>query len=138
MEPSLFLAKERPPAAGEAEAALGGAAPLWVELEAAFAARFHTTGSWAWSGKQYGWSHRLSQGKRALVYLTPCAGFVRASFALGERAVAAAAASGLPSGLAALIEQAPAFPEGRAVRIEVRDSAMVPHLMRIAELKLAG
>jgi len=116
---------------------LGGAAALWEALRAAVAAAYPPLdAAWVWGGAPYGWSLRLKQRKRAVLYLTPCRGSFRAALALGEKAAGAAAAAGLPARLLDAIAAAPRFPEGRAVRLEVRDERDVADTLAVAALKM--
>jgi hypothetical protein len=70
--------------------------------------------------------------------MTPCRGYFRASLALGEKAAAAARAARLPAALLHRIENAPRFPEGRAVRLEVRSSRDLPGIAKIAAIRMAS
>jgi hypothetical protein len=70
--------------------------------------------------------------------MTPCDGFFLASFVLGERAVQAAHAQGLPTVLLAQIDAAKKYAEGRGVRVEVRTQADLRGLVELAAIKAAG
>jgi hypothetical protein len=67
--------------------------------------------------------------------MTPQTGKFLASFALGEKAVAAAKLIKLSSDLLATIEAAPRYAEGRGVRIEVSSKRQVPDLAILARIK---
>ena len=138
MAASAFDDKARPPGASEVARVLGETAPLWTELRAWTAERFAPlTEEWVYGGARYGWSLRLKQKKRAVLYLTPGAGFFRASLALGEKAAAAATLAGLPATVLRLIEEAPRYPEGRAFRLEVKNARQRRWVEKVAELKMA-
>jgi hypothetical protein len=92
---------------------------------------------WQFAGKAFGWSLRLRQGKRVLVYMLPCPSFFLASFALGEKACRAARSAGLPEPLLAVLDAAPKYAEGRGVRIPVRTRKDVDGVVRLAALKAA-
>jgi hypothetical protein len=72
----------------------------------------------------------LRLGKRRIVYLAPREGWFLASFALGDRAVAALKAAGLP------VELGKRYAEGTAVRLEVRKAADVTLVKKVAVIKL--
>jgi len=77
---------------------------------------------------------RLSLKKRNIVYLGPREKWFLAAFALSDKAVAAARKSALPAEVLQNIAQAKRYPEGAAVRIEVRkpqDAAIVKTLAKI-------
>jgi hypothetical protein len=59
-------------------------------------------------------------------------------FALGEKAVRAAHAIPLDGSVLALIDEAPRYPEGRGVRIEVRTKKDIETVKRLAAVKMAN
>ncbi|MGC1449019.1 MAG: DUF3788 family protein [Candidatus Sulfotelmatobacter sp.] len=83
-----------------------------------------------------GWSLRLQSKKRNIVYLSPGAGCFLASFALGDKAVAAARTSALPSDIVKIIDEAKRYPEGTAVRIEVHDATDASIVKTLARIKI--
>jgi hypothetical protein len=138
MATSIFDDKASPPVDDAVRAVLGAAAPLWSELRAAIAeAHAPLDSEWVWGGKPYGWSLRLRQKKRAVLYLTPCSGYFRAAFAIGGKAADAAPAARLARHVLRAIADAPRFAEGRAVRLEVRSAADVADVVAVAALKMS-
>jgi hypothetical protein len=128
--------RARPPGEKELAATLGRAAAAWRDLRT----RVENTCApiepeWGFST---GWSLRLKRGKRVLVYMLPCEGHFLASFALGEKAVAAATAARLPAAVLATVEAAPRYAEGRGVRFEVRTAAQVKHIAALVAIKHAN
>ncbi len=134
-----FAGGAKPPTPTELAGALGRAGALWDNLKRRIAATHAPIDEqWVSSGRNHPWALRLRQKKRAVVYLTPQPGWLCASFALGEKAVAAAGQAGLPPAVIELIDRAPKFAEGRAVRIEVRGAADVAIVAKLAEIKMAN
>ena len=80
---------------------------------------------------------KLKHGKRTILYLAPCHGSFRALFILGPKAVAAAPAAKLSKSLLKLIDEAPRYPEGTGVRLEVKSRKYLPAIRKLAALKLA-
>lgn len=118
---SAFADKANPPQDVELAQTLGRSSLHWRAIvEATLPDRASLDASWVYSGAAWGWSLRLSRRKRNLVYLTPREKHFIAGFALGERAVKAARAAGLPEAILGVIRDAKKYAEGRAVRIEVR------------------
>ena len=138
MATSAFDDRTAAPTEDAVRDVLGDATSLWNALRAEVAAAYPPLDSeWVWGGKPYGWSLRLRRKKRAVLYMTPCAGRFRASLALGEKAAGAAPAAGLAAHLLRAIDEAPRFAEGRALRLEVRDSADVADVLAAAALKMS-
>jgi hypothetical protein len=92
--------------------------------------------SWGFAGTAWGWSLRLRQKKRTIMYLTPCKGYFIAGFALGEKAVRAAKEAGFDESTLSLIDSARKYAEGRAVRIEVRRKRDRDQVIKIAAIKM--
>ncbi|MBZ5507255.1 MAG: DUF3788 domain-containing protein [Acidobacteriia bacterium] len=114
--------------------ALGPAKKLWSQLLADLTADGIDVQEWGSSSKKLGWSLRLKHGDRIIVYLAPCQGCFRASFALGDKAVQAARQSGLPAPVIKIINEAKRYAEGTGLRLDVKtakDAAVVKKLARI-------
>jgi hypothetical protein len=80
---------------------------------------------------------KVIDGKRTLYYVRPERGSVLVSFLLGRRACEAALAGHLPPDLRAAIRSGKQFPEGRAVRLEVRRLADVAAVEALLAVKVA-
>ncbi len=136
---SAFDDPSRAPRADEVAEVLGATADLWDELRKRVASRFDAISeTWGCSGKSTGWGLRLKRLDRAVCYLVPRDGYFLASFALGEKAVAAARASGLPRRVLKVIDDAPRYAEGRGVRLEVRSVGDVAAAETLAAVKMAN
>ena len=132
-----FLDKAAPPDAKALHAALGRASGRWTELHDEVASRFAPTAEkWSYGGKAYGWSLQIRRAKKTVLYMIPCRGSFLASMAFGESACAAAKTSGLAPELLTLIAAAPVFPEGRAVKLEVRNQDDVANVVRLAAIRM--
>lgn len=129
-----------PPAKRELEDLLGRASALWASLQADLSSEFGPLAErWSFSGKTRHWLLQLKQTKkqRTVLYLTPARGYFLAAFALGEKACQAARASGLPAAVLEIIDRAPRYPEGRGVRIEVRNRQDLQNVKQLATIKMA-
>ena len=74
---------------------------------------------------------------RNIVYLGPCRGAFRMAFVLGDKAVAAARQSDLPQSMIKIINEAKRYPEGTAVRIEIKKAKDIETVTKLAGIKLA-
>ena len=130
---SAFEEKARHPTDDQLRTVLGKAYQSWVELIDSIGERIDpATTVWKFST---GWSLRVLHKDRVIVYLTPQQNQFLASFALGEKAVAAARAAKLSAAVLKVIDDAPRYAEGRGVRIPVRSSRQVTALARLAQIK---
>jgi hypothetical protein len=139
MAPNAFIGKAKRPTDGELQAALGPAKPVWDRLIADLAVEQSVTNQeWKCYSAKAGWSLRLMQGTRTIVWLAPCVGCFRVAFVLGDKAVKAAREARLPASTLRLIEQAPKYPEGTGVRFEIKGAREIPVLKKLAAIKLAN
>jgi len=137
---SAFLGKTERPGDAELAAALGETASLWKEFIDWMANEMGATGQ-EWKGicvKKYGWSLRLKQKNRNIVYLGPGKGCFMASFVLSDKAVRAAKAARLPRAVAQAIAAAPRYPEGTGLRVVVHQPAEMAAIRKLAAIKIAN
>jgi len=131
--------KAREPTDTDVAEVLADASRLWIDLKDLMASQFDPLAEdWTFSGKKWGWSLRLKQKKRAVLYMTPSTGFFYVGFALGEKAVAAAHKGDLPQNLLEIIDNSQKYAEGRAVRLEVRSSEDLENVVNVATIKMAN
>lgn len=136
---SAFDDKSRQPGADEVAAMLRRTSVHWCDLIEHISAEFPPLEkTWGFGGAKWGWSLRLKQKKRTVLYMTPCKGYFLVGFALGEKAVKAAHASRLSATVLAAIDGAPKYAEGRGVRLEVRNKTAREQVKRVAAIKMAN
>ena len=137
MSPSVFLDRGTPPTPADLEAALGEAMNLWTELQARLGSSFAPLEEhWSYSGKAYGWLLQLKHKKKTVVNLVPCQGYFVASLALNEKGCEAARRSGLSESALDVVRKAPKYPEGRAVRIEVRGKSDLANVEKLVSVRM--
>ena len=138
MAPIVFADKAAPPTERALAENLGKTHELWDEI-AAYVRNEHgsATPEWKFPGAKYGWSFRVKDAKRNLIYMTPDDGFFRVAFALGDKAVAAVEASSLPEPIKEQLRAATRYVEGRGLRLEVRGKRDVAAVKKLVDIKLA-
>jgi len=135
--PNAFIGKSERPTDTELATALGASAPLWNSLIHDVAADFGAIIE-EWKGvypSKYGWTLRLRQKGRNIVYLSPCTGCFRVAFVLGDKAVQAARKAKLPEAVAQALATAPHYPEGTGLRLMVNRSSDLPAIRKLAQIK---
>lgn len=137
MTENAFIGKLEKPTPKELATALGSAKALWDRTVGELAHDFGVTEQeWNSYSPKAGWSLRLKHKKRVIVYLGPCQGSFRVAFVLGEKALKSAEHIKLPVRIADTLHEAKHYPEGYAVRFEVRALADIDAVKKIALAKL--
>lgn len=122
-----------PPTGEELTATLGPTKPHWD----AIVSEFSTTQEWKRYSAKAGWSFRLFQGKRTIIWLSPREGWFQAGIILGDKAIEAARQTRLSASLRKIIDESPRYPEGTGVRIEVRTTRDLASVRKLAAIKIA-
>ena len=135
MSPNAFIGRTKPPTDDELSTELGAARTLWDELLTELALPIQEWNSYS---PKAGWSLKLKLKKRTIVYLAPCRGSFRVAFVLGDKAVEAARQSKLPKAVMKIIDEAPRYPEGTGVRLEIAARKDLAAVKKLAEVKLAS
>lgn len=135
---SAFADKRQPPTENDLKRVLGKSFSAWLRLIQLVSDRIAPISQvWGFTSASTGWGLRLKCKDRVILYLTPGEGHFLVSFALGQRAIAAAQTRKLPVALLKAIDSAPRYPEGRGLRLEVRHTREVAALATLAEIKNA-
>jgi hypothetical protein len=136
MSLSAFSDRSHQPTDADLVRVLGRARPSWERLlELAGERLGPIEPQWGFSSASTGWGLRLRRKDRVIFYMTPGEGRFLVSFALGERAVAAAREHRLPKAVLDAIEAAPRYAEGRGVRLEVGNARLLPAIVALALIK---
>lgn len=136
---SAFDDKSNKPRAEDLKRMLGRTSAHWDELTSHIAAKLAPLDeTWMFSGTAWGWSLRLKQKKRTVLYMTPCKRHFLVGFVLGEKAVKAAHESSLPDAVLTAIDGAKKYVEGRAVRLEIRKKSDLQVAKKLAAIKMAN
>jgi hypothetical protein len=137
MDTSIFMDKARIPDDLMLREALSDLHPVWMEIrDYAFRKYPNALEEWNSPGKNYGWSFRIKDKKRAIIYLLPRDKYFMVAFVFGEKATTEALASGINGEIKTTIESARVYAEGRGFRIEVRDMILVEDIKTLIDIKL--
>lgn len=134
--PNAFIGRKTPPSSKDVVAKLGPSATAWRELIQWLEEQGIECKEWKSISPRYGWSFRPALRTRTVLYLGPCDGCFRASFVLGDKAVAAARASDLPKTVLNEIAQARRYAEGTGIRLMVHRPEDLAAIRKLVEIKL--
>jgi hypothetical protein len=137
MDTSIFSNKDEKPDDFLLSGALSGLFSQWMELRDYVLEVYPAAiEEWSFSGPKYGWSFRIKDKKRAIVYLLPRDGFFLAALVFGEKATAGARNSEISPDIIQIIETARVYAEGRGFRIEVKNGNSLNDIKKLIDIKL--
>jgi hypothetical protein len=134
---SVFEDKSSPPTAEMVKDAIGIKYEDWKAI-IAFVMNNHKGCEeiWNFAGKAFGWSLRIKDAKRVIIYLTPGNNRFLLSMVYGKKATEEALKSNIPEKIKSTIENAKVYAEGRGFRIEVNTDTNLADLIKLVEIKL--
>lgn len=136
-EISIFPDKAVKPTEQDLREKLSSKYQLWKHLhDFVFAQYPGGIAEWNFPGKKYGWSYRIKDKKRAIIYLLPRDGYFKAAFVFGDKAVARIMESDISSSIKEDLNQARKYAEGRGIRIGVKGSDIISDIEKLVRIKL--
>jgi hypothetical protein len=133
---NIFTDKQLKPTDETLEAALGVSHTYWQELKNyVFSLYPEAIEEWNYT-KSGGWSFRMKDKKRAIIYLIPQDGYFKAALVFGRKATDEVMASRVSTEIKTELESAKVYAEGRGIRIEVRDERMTGNIKILVDIKV--
>ena len=138
MEHSIFMDKDNSPSVEDLKQALGSSYKLWMEIRNGVFEKYPGgKEEWNFPGKKYGWSFRIKDKKRAIIYFLPRREEFLVAFVFGGKAFEAIKKSEVSSRIVSDLESAKVYAEGRGVRIPVPDHSALKDIFTLIDIKLA-
>ena len=136
---SIFTDKGAVPVIQDLKHALGETFPMWERFEDYTKKNSpQATSEWNFSGEKYGWSYRIKDKKRVIIYLLPRDNFFKAAFVFGQKAVDQILESDIAESIKTELKQARPYAEGRGIRIDVKDQTPVEDILKLIKIKISG
>ncbi len=120
------------PTQAEIDEILGAGVTL---LEAFLSRNPELRPEWKYYGPKNGWSLKVFRKKRNMCFVGREPGAVAMGFVLGERAYDRLVASDIRPSLRKVVEGAQRFPEGRAIRLVLREDSDLDDAQVLLEIK---
>ncbi len=138
MEEPVFPDKSQVPRETDLARVLGRAKHHWDTLKAyALEADPTATEEWKYYTKKSGWTFRVKNKRRNLLYMQPRGkGRFTTGLMFGKKTVEAAERSDLPEQVIEMIRQSPQYPEGRMIRVEVTKAADVKVVKKLFTIRM--
>jgi len=134
---SVFLDKSTVPTEAMLIEALGNTKHLWDNIAQWVQDNYPpVTEEWTYAGKNYGWSFRLKQKKRTILYFIPQDGYFPNAFVFGDKAVEVILQGNFPEEVKQDLRAARKYAEGRGIRIAVQGEDEVKVVTGLVEVKM--
>ncbi len=111
---------------------------LWVQIhDFVFEKYPNGQAEWNYPGKKYGWSYRIKDKKRAIIYFMPRDQYFKVASVFGQKTTDAVVQSDVASEIKIELEQARKYAEGRGIGIDIKDDVVIEDIKKLIEIKLA-
>ncbi len=125
------------PTIKDLETALGSTYKLWKNcIDFTKHVYPEVVEEWNYSGDKFGWSFRLKDKKRVLVYLLPRDKFFKVAFVFGQKATDAIFESPISENIKSEIRSAKVYAEGRGIRVDVKNKSVIHDIEKLIEIKI--
>ena len=118
---------------------LGTTYALWHQIQE-FVLEQYPKGlkEWNYPGKKYGYSYRIKDKKRAILYFLPRKNYFKVAFLFGQKATDLIMESDIAFEIKTELIKARKYAEGRGIRMEVKDDINIPDIKKLVKIKLAN
>lgn len=134
---SIFPNKNEYPTQDKLIVALGELFGIWQQFVDFTKKNYpDTKEEWHFSGEKFGWSYRIKDSKRVIIYLLPRDRFFKVAFVFGKKAMEQILNSTISEGIKTELLTAKAYAEGRGIRIEVKDTSNFDDIIKLIQFKI--
>ncbi len=125
MDMSVFTDKQVQPDDAMLADKLAAQYGVWHELKAYVQVKVPAVlEEWNYPGPKFGWSYRLKDKKRAIIYLLPRDGYFKVSMVFGKKAVDQVMVSSVNETIKRELATARVYAEGRGIRLNMREVSL--------------
>lgn len=137
MDISIFTDKNNIPDSSDLINSLGDTYNLWKLIKEYVHLKYPTAlDEWNYSGEKYGWSFRIKDKKRAVIYLLPRNKYFKVAFVFGKKAMDLIMKSQISDAIKNELQAAKVYSEGRGIRIDVNDEGIINDVKKLIDIKL--
>lgn len=137
MSISIFTNKSIKPETDDLKSALGKTLPLWEDIKQYVNSKnsFYIN-EWNYPGPKYGWSFRIKDSERAIVYLLPRKDYFKVALVFGKKAKESALKSDVSSAVKTELRNAVVYAEGTGIRLDVKTKTIVKDIKKLIDIKI--
>jgi len=137
MDKSIFIDKLTIPNNNDLIKSLGKTYILWQEIMIYVHLMYpNSIDEWKYSGEKYGWSFKIKDKKRAIIYFLPRDNYFKVAFVFGQKATDIIIESDISLEIKNELEQAKKYAEGRGIRIDITNNLKIGDIKKLINIKL--
>jgi len=137
MDTSIFTDKKTVPSDKDLADSLGKLNDLWISIKQYVHLKYPAAiDEWNYPGDKYGWSFRMKDKKRAIIYLLPREQFFKVAFVFGQKATDAIMTSQISDAIKSELNAARVYAEGRGIRIDVKNDGILKDIKELIDIKI--
>ncbi|WP_291132201.1 DUF3788 family protein [Flavobacterium sp. UBA7682] len=91
---------------------------------------------WNFSNEKFGWSLRIKDKKRVIIYLLPRDNFFKVAFVFGQKATDEIMTSNISESIKKELLATKVHAEGRGIRIDIKDETLQNDILNLIEIKI--
>ncbi len=137
MEQSIFINKEEMPDNSDLTKSLGNTYEIWKNIKDYVTLKYPNSID-EWNYTNNGWSFRMKDKKRAIIYFLPRDKYFKAAFVFGQKATDIIMQSNIANAIKTELSAARVYAEGRGIRIDVLDNSVIDDIKTLIDIKLSN
>ena len=138
MDISIFTDKTNKPGDKELATVLGKTYDLWQDIIHVVYLKYpNAISEWNYPGQKYGWSFKIKDKKRTIIYMLPRDKRFMVAFNFGQKAFEKIMESNISEEIKQSLQSARVYVEGRGIRIEVKNQKSIKDISHLIDIKLA-
>ena len=138
MDISIFTDKKIIPVDDDLQEALGNMYEIWQQLTGYVHLKYPAAiDMWNYSGDKYGWSFRIKDKKRVIVYLLPRDRFFKVVMVFGQKATDIIMNSPVNQAIKKELASAKVYVEGRGIRLDILNETILNDLKTLIDIKIS-
>lgn len=136
---SIFLDKNQEPTTLDLQIGIGATFSIWNEIEVFLYEVYPKVyPKWHFTSAKMGWSFRMNDSKRVLVYLLPRNKFFKVAMVFSQKATDLILESDISENIKAELKAAKVYTEGRGIRIDIKDDSLLNDIKKLIQIKLSA
>jgi len=138
MEKSIFTDKNSIPNQNDLMESLEKSFHLWQLIVDTVHAKYpDSSDEWNYPGVKYGWSFRMKDKKRTILYLLPRDHYFKVAFVFGQKATDAIMNSNIAETIKTELIAARVYAEGRGIRIDIKNDMLINEIKELINIKFS-